>query len=292
MFGEGDWRKGWFIAPQTSAPPIVSSVLSSASQPSPASNLLRYLLFGFLGGIILNVMPCVLPVITLKIYGFISQAGQSRRRILELGLAYCAGVFAWFLGLAALIVAFGLNWSFQFQNKGFVVVMLVICAIFGLNLLGAFEVFLPASLNTGLAVLASKGRPRRRVRPRPVCHAHGVRVYRASPRPRNRLCARAAPARDLRFFRHHSRRHGASVPSAHLESRLDALPAKAGHVDGARQAMHGRACARDRDLVRIHSLSADYSEARSLRPDAQYRTQVWAVQSLSILLPSGASIAS
>jgi thiol:disulfide interchange protein len=101
-------------------------------------------------------MPCVLPVITIKIYGFINQAGQSRSRILQLGLAYCAGVFVWFLGLAALIIVFGLNWSFQFQSKAFVFAMLAICLLFGLNLLGAFEFLLPGSLNTKLVALTSK----------------------------------------------------------------------------------------------------------------------------------------
>ena len=129
-----------------------------ASPPSYSSgyDFLKYLCFAFLGGLILNLMPCVLPVIAIKIYGFIQQAGQSRRRILELGLAYCAGVFAWFLGLAALVTFFGLNWSFQFQSKAFVLVMLLICLIFGLNLLGLFELMLSGSLTSKLARLASK----------------------------------------------------------------------------------------------------------------------------------------
>jgi len=154
VLGEGTTRESWLVAPETSTPPVSNS--SSASVVQPVGSLFSYLVLGFLGGMLLNVMPCVLPVITLKIYGFINQAGQSRARILELGLAYCAGIFAWFLGLAALIVVFGLNWSFQFQNKGFIVAMLVICAIFGLNLLGAFEVLLPAGLNSKVVALASK----------------------------------------------------------------------------------------------------------------------------------------
>lgn len=154
VLGEGAARESWFIPPHPPAPPL-SSPITNHQSPS-ASSILRYLLLGFLGGLLLNVMPCVLPVITLKIYGFINQAGQSRRRIFELGLAYCAGVFAWFLGLAALIVVFGLNWSFQFQSKGFIAAMLAICLVFGLNLLGAFELFLPARLNTRLAALSAK----------------------------------------------------------------------------------------------------------------------------------------
>ncbi|MGB8352280.1 MAG: protein-disulfide reductase DsbD domain-containing protein [Chthoniobacteraceae bacterium] len=158
-FSNGKVREGWYIPSQKSPPPTPapasgSSTATPATQPT--GSLFSYLVLGFLGGMLLNVMPCVLPVITLKIYGFINQAGQSRARILELGLAYCAGIFAWFLGLAALIVGFGLNWSFQFQNKGFIAALLVICVIFGLNLLGAFEVLLPAGLNSKVVALASK----------------------------------------------------------------------------------------------------------------------------------------
>ena len=128
-----------------------------SAPPRPESRgIFKYLLLALLGGLILNVMPCVLPVITIKIYGFIHQAGQSRRRIFQLGLAFCAGVFAWFLGLAALIVFFGLNWSFQFQSKTFVACMLAACLFFGLNLIGLFEVMLPGRLNERLAVLSSK----------------------------------------------------------------------------------------------------------------------------------------
>ena len=48
---------------------------------------------GFLGGLLLNLMPCVLPVISLKIFGFVRQAGESKKRVFHLGLAFCAGVF-------------------------------------------------------------------------------------------------------------------------------------------------------------------------------------------------------
>ena len=158
VYGEGVSRKGWFVPPQKTSPDTAASAPTAPIPRTPATTaeLLRYLVLGFFGGMLLNVMPCVLPVITLKIYGFINQAGQSRARILELGLAYCAGVFAWFLGLAALIVRFELNWSFQFQNKGFIFAMLVVCLIFGLNLIGLFEVMLPGSLNTKLATVAGK----------------------------------------------------------------------------------------------------------------------------------------
>jgi len=112
------------------------------------NSLLYWLGLAFLGGLILNVMPCVLPVIALKIFGFIRQAGESPRRILALGFTFVAGIFAWFFFLAALIVGFksaghDLNWAFQFQHPAFVAVMVVILLLFSLNLLGFFEIVLP-----------------------------------------------------------------------------------------------------------------------------------------------------
>ena len=55
----------------------------------------------FIGGFILNLMPCVLPVISLKIFGFIQQAGQRSAKILRSGLAFVAGIFVWFIGAGA-----------------------------------------------------------------------------------------------------------------------------------------------------------------------------------------------
>src|SRR5205814_10571543 len=87
--------------------------------------IFTFLLFGFLGGFILNLMPCVLPVISLKIFGFIQQAGQSRRKVLRSGIAFVVGIFAWFLGLALLLIVLkgagrDVTWGgFQFTNAYF-----------------------------------------------------------------------------------------------------------------------------------------------------------------------------
>ncbi|PYK06372.1 MAG: hypothetical protein DME66_04655, partial [Verrucomicrobia bacterium] len=91
----GDDRAAWQIA----SAPIVS-----ATGTAPARGIFTFLLFGFLGGIILNLMPCVLPVISLKIFGFIQQAGQSRQKILRSGLAFTTGIFVWFIALALLLI--------------------------------------------------------------------------------------------------------------------------------------------------------------------------------------------
>ena len=124
--------------------------------PSAAGGSLGYfLLLGFLGGLILNVMPCVLPVISLKLFSFVKQANQSRERVLRLGLAYAAGVFAWFLGFAALVVALKsaghqVGYAFHLQNPWFLVGLSAVTFVFALNLLGVFEIILPGSL-TGAA---------------------------------------------------------------------------------------------------------------------------------------------
>jgi len=129
----------------------ISAVGARGVASSGQSSLFYWLGLGFVGGLILNVMPCVLPVIALKIFGFIKQAGESPRRILALGFTFVGGIFAWFFFLAALIVSFKLaghqlNWAFQFQHPAFVAVMVVILLLFALNLLGIFEIVLPGRL--------------------------------------------------------------------------------------------------------------------------------------------------
>src|SRR6202040_3086738 len=91
----GEDRAAW----QLTTPSAVS-----AARPAPVRGVFTFLLFGFIGGIILNLMPCVLPVISLKIFGFIQQAGQSRRKVLRSGIAFAAGIFAWFVGFALLLI--------------------------------------------------------------------------------------------------------------------------------------------------------------------------------------------
>ncbi|PYJ14030.1 MAG: thiol:disulfide interchange protein [Verrucomicrobia bacterium] len=142
-------RAAWQLA--------TTAVLSAARPPPvPVRGVFTFLLFGFIGGIILNLMPCVLPVISLKIFGFIQQAGQSRQKILRSGIAFTLGIFAWFIGLALLLIALktagrDVTWGgFQFTNAYFVLVLSVIVLVFALNLFGVFEISLPQSMTRGL----------------------------------------------------------------------------------------------------------------------------------------------
>src|SRR5207253_242332 len=143
----GTDRAAWQIA----TAPVVST-----ARPAAARGVFTFLLFGFIGGIILNLMPCVLPVISLKIFGFIQQAGQSRQKILRSGIAFTIGIFAWFIALALLLIALKgagkeVTWGrFQCTNAYFVLVLSVIVLVFALNLFGVFEISLPQSMTRGL----------------------------------------------------------------------------------------------------------------------------------------------
>src|SRR5438477_3029373 len=146
---DGNERAAWQIP--TSA---IASVESAT--PIPARGIFTFLLFGFLGGVILNLMPCVLPVISLKIFGFIQHAGQSRQKILRSGIAFAGGIFAWFIGLALVLIALKaagreITWGgFQFTNPYFVLALSAIVLAFALNLFGVFEISLPQGVTRGV----------------------------------------------------------------------------------------------------------------------------------------------
>src|SRR5437879_6261213 len=130
----------------------IGSEMVASNENSTARDVLRFLVFGFIGGFILNLMPCVLPVISLKIFGFVQQAGQSRARIFRSGLAFIAGIFVWFLGLALVLVIIKSAggqpvWAAQFTNPYFVLFMSAVVLVFALNLFGVFEINLPQWLS-------------------------------------------------------------------------------------------------------------------------------------------------
>ena len=114
------------------------------------------LLLAFLGGLILNLMPCVFPVLGIKILGFVNQAGASRRKVTLHGIAFTAGVLVsfWILaGLLAILRAGGgqLGWGFQLQSPVFVFALAAVMLVFALNMSGVFEFGLGAtSLGAGL----------------------------------------------------------------------------------------------------------------------------------------------
>ena len=108
------------------------------------------LLAALAGGVLLNLMPCVFPVLSLKVLGFARHAGE-RRRLLAGALAYAAGVLLSFLVLGAVLLALRaageqLGWGFQLQSPAMVAGLALLFTMIGLNLAGVFELgsILPA----------------------------------------------------------------------------------------------------------------------------------------------------
>jgi thiol:disulfide interchange protein len=108
------------------------------------------LLAGLAGGLILNLMPCVLPVLGLKLMSFAQQSGRARQEVLQLNLWYCAGLYAVFFVLATLSVAANIGlaesnlaWGEQFTSWKFNVAMCGIVFAFALSFLGVWELPIP-----------------------------------------------------------------------------------------------------------------------------------------------------
>lgn len=106
-----------------------------------------WLLVAFVAGALLNVMPCVLPVVSIKVLSFVQQAGESRRRVLALGLAFAAGILVVFWLLAGGAVAFGLGWGEQFESPAFMVTLIAVVFAFALSLLDVFTFGVPRAVS-------------------------------------------------------------------------------------------------------------------------------------------------
>ena len=94
----------------------------------------------FLGGLILNLMPCVFPVLGLKIMGFVSQAGEDDKKIKIHGMVFTIGLLVAMWILAAIIISLKLDWGQQLTNPIFLGTMIIIFFLMGLNLFGLFEI--------------------------------------------------------------------------------------------------------------------------------------------------------
>jgi len=162
----GDWPKeisGVFVTVAESHETKVSisdspAAVAAATIAPPAKSepLWRMLIYAFIGGLILNIMPCVLPVIALKILGFVNEAKSSPRHVRMLGLVYGLGVLVSFLALGAIVVGVKAaghkaGWGMQFGNPIFLVCLVTLVMLVAMNLFGIFEV----TLNGGAMNVAS-----------------------------------------------------------------------------------------------------------------------------------------
>jgi suppressor for copper-sensitivity B len=114
------------------------------------------LLLAAIGGFLLNFMPCVLPVIGLKIMSFVQQAHGDRKKVFLLNLYYFLGLIAVFMILATLAAVFQFGWGKQFQSTGFNVALAGVVFVFALSMLGVWEIPLPGFVGSGAAAEASE----------------------------------------------------------------------------------------------------------------------------------------
>ncbi|CAA7627000.1 Thiol:disulfide interchange protein dsbD 1 [Candidatus Terasakiella magnetica] len=159
------------VAPNTAAKPLAGTplvitvvdgmrALEAKTSPVPGTkappsshdaSLLLMLAVALLGGLILNLMPCVLPVLSIKIIGVLGHGGGERRHVRASFLASSAGIVVSFLALAALAIAVrqagaAVGWGIQFQQPGFLAAMVVLLSLFAANLWGLFEIPVPGWL--------------------------------------------------------------------------------------------------------------------------------------------------
>ena len=131
------------------------------SHAAASAGIALLLFFAFVGGIILNLMPCVLPVLSLKLFSLIKQAGESRGRLLALGGATTAGILVSFWVLAAVVAAVkagggSAGWGMQFQSAGFIAFMVILLTAFAMSFFGAFEIWLPWNATTKMDAAGKK----------------------------------------------------------------------------------------------------------------------------------------
>lgn len=139
--------------------------LNVGALPAPAGRgavLWQIALMALAGGFILNLMPCVLPVLGMKLGTILQVEHRDRQRVRVQFLASSAGIITSFLALALLMTVLRatnqtLGWGIQFQNPWFIGLMVTVTALFTANLLGLFEITLPSRLTTRLATQKRSG---------------------------------------------------------------------------------------------------------------------------------------
>ncbi len=140
------WDEAGRVRAMAVVAPVTGQVLPPGSEAGQSGSLtlLVALVFAFVGGLCLNLMPCVFPILSIKVLGFVHRGGQYKAKVRAHGLAFGLGVIVSFLVLATVIQVLRaggtrLGWGFQLQSPTFVAAMTVLFFVIALNLLGVFE---------------------------------------------------------------------------------------------------------------------------------------------------------
>ena len=160
--------------PATIEPRVAGPSLQAAAQPlatgavpgAAGLSLPVALLMGLAGGLLLNLMPCVLPVLGLKLMSFAQQSGRARREVFEMNVWYCAGLYAVFFALATASVAANIGlgstnlaWGEQFTSARFNIAMAGIVFAFALSFLGVWELPIPGFIGEKAGHVQSREGP-------------------------------------------------------------------------------------------------------------------------------------
>ena len=143
------------------APPGALPAAAGGDSGAGLAKLLRFCALAFLGGIILNLMPCVFPVLFIKGLSLVESSRHHHSRVRAHGLVYALGILVSFWAVVALLLGLKaggrqLGWGFQFQSPGFIAVMALLLFFLGLSLAGMFEIGLTVT-NTGSSLAARHG---------------------------------------------------------------------------------------------------------------------------------------
>ena len=148
----GSWVEIDVPLPRAAQGAEVALIQNPWLEPPQAAGLPLWqaVLLALLGGLILNLMPCVLPVLAIKVVGMTQLAHHSRREVIGHGFAYTGGILATMLSLAGVVLGLRLagtqvGWGFQFQEPLFVAAISTVLLLFALNLFGVFEIFIDSS---------------------------------------------------------------------------------------------------------------------------------------------------
>ena len=152
-WGPGGPARGLRVDDAFSASGSISQPSTLNSQPivpAAPTSLFGTLLLALVGGLILNLMPCVFPVLGIKILGFVNQAGHDKKKVVMHGLVFALGVLLSFWTLAtvlAILRAGGdkIGWGFQLQSPAFVFMLAAVMLVFAMNMSGVFEFGLSAT---------------------------------------------------------------------------------------------------------------------------------------------------
>ena len=144
---DGSVKQAFDVSAKVDPAFVTTTASTSLAGATGAENLslVQALLFAMLGGLILNLMPCVFPVLAMKAAAFARLAGHDRAEMRRDGLAYTAGVLVSFAAMAAIVIAIrqaagDVSWGFQFQSPVFSLLIAYLFFVVGLNLSGAFEI--------------------------------------------------------------------------------------------------------------------------------------------------------